>query len=210
MAKKIDLTGKKFHKLTVICDSGIRTKHRQRLWECLCDCGKVILLSTGHLGGTQKSCGCLKKMKEKIKSENSFRNNNTYNTWSSMRDRCNNKNNKNYHNYGGRGIKVCKRWDSFTDFHKDMGGKPKSTSLERIDNNKGYSPTNCKWATRKEQARNTRKNVFWTDEGITLTVAEWSEKTNISYQTLYNRVNYRGWTIKKALTTAPLSKTSYK
>ena len=80
----------------------------------------------------------------------------TYSSWSSMKHRCNNSNNAGYHLYGGRGIKVCEQWNEFRGFLKDMGVRPKETSLDRIDSNKGYTPENCRWATAKEQGRNTR------------------------------------------------------
>lgn len=98
-----------------------------------------------------------------------------YSTWSSMMQRCNSPGNPAYHNYGGRGIKVCKRWRTFENFYADMGKKPLGVDLDRIDNNKGYSLKNCRWASRKENIRNTRVAVRIRINGITKNAAEWAE-----------------------------------
>jgi hypothetical protein len=117
-----------------------------------------------------------------------------------MRQRCSDPNAYQYHRYGGRGIKVCARWKCFENFLADMGERPsKAHSLDRIDNDKGYSPKNCRWATRKEQGRNCATNRRVTFRGRTLTVIEWSEMTGISQDVLLSRFN-NGWSIRRALT----------
>lgn len=127
-------------------------------------------------------------------------------TYKSMLARCYNKSHTSYAAYGGRGIKVCKRWlrgvgdkTGFECFLEDMGPRPKGKSIDRKDNNKGYSPNNCSWASRIQQQNNTRRNVTVTWDGMTRTVAQWSRALNIPDQCLRDRLN-RGWTIKRALT----------
>jgi hypothetical protein len=119
-----------------------------------------------------------------------------------MFSRCSNPNNRFYHAYGGRGIVVCERWkSSFKNFLSDMGEAPSGKSIERIDNNKGYCKSNCKWATRKEQQRNMRSNHLKTFDGETKCIAEWAEEFNIKPVTLWSRLYKYGWSIEKALLT---------
>lgn len=121
--------------------------------------------------------------------------------WTNMKSRCNNPQNLHYGDYGGRGIKVCKRWDKRLNFIKDMGPSyKKRLQIERIDNNKGYSPRNCRWATTVEQARNKRNNHNITFNGETKSMAEWADALNMSYSALICRINKYNWDIKKAFT----------
>lgn len=123
--------------------------------------------------------------------------------WCSMKQRCSNPKAVQFANYGGRGIQVCQRWMKFDNFLADMGFRPsREHSLDRIDNSKGYSPDNCRWATHQEQQRNIRTNVRVTFQGLDLTVAEWSAKTGIPASALYQRFD-EGWDAARALTTAP-------
>lgn len=124
-----------------------------------------------------------------------------YKSWISAKSRCKNENDKDYKNYGGRGIKVCKRWkNSFEKFYKDMGDKPSAEhSLDRINVNGNYEPSNCKWSTIIEQNNNRRTNLFLTLNGVTLTKRNWSRKLNIPESTLFNRLK-RGWSVEKSLT----------
>lgn len=118
-----------------------------------------------------------------------------------MKRRCNDPNNKEYKNYGARGIKVCKKWNKFKNFLKDMGEPPSSKhKIDRIDNNKGYYKSNCRWATQREQARNTRRNRLLTFKNKTQLMIEWSEEMNIQYKVLSDRINKLKWSVEKALT----------
>ncbi len=123
-----------------------------------------------------------------------------YNSWKSMRQRCDNPNRADYKYYGGKGIVYCKRWDSFQQFISDMGHPPtKKHTIDRIDNDIGYNPDNCKWATRTEQGKNTSivKRIEY--NGEKKSIIDWAKKFNIKPQTLYSRLNRSKWSIEKAL-----------
>lgn len=173
----------------------------------LCDCGnrKVILVESVSEGKTG-SCGCLRSEESSsrlIKHGNAKRGNEspTWATWQSMRRRCAYKNSNRWDMYGGRGITVCDRWrDSFEAFLEDMGPRPEGCSIDRIDNSKGYSKENCRWASAKEQARNRKSSVLIEFNGKTQCITEWAEEIGIAVGTLYQRL-HKGWSVEKALTT---------
>lgn len=123
-----------------------------------------------------------------------------HNIWSLMKRRCNNPTSEAYGRYGGRGIKVCDRWESFDNFYIDMGEPPVGTTLDRIDNDKGYEPNNCRWATREVQSRNRRDNVNLTHEDRTMCMGDWASYLELDAETLRSRL-VRGWSVKEALTT---------
>jgi len=171
---------------------------------CRCDCGKKkeIALSSLKRGLTQ-SCGCYRKEKGPANKRHGLHASRTYKAWLSMRQRCCNPNNPHYKNYGGRGITIDPCWDTFDQFLADMGQSPDGMSIERIDNEKGYGPDNCKWASRLEQGRNTRKCRVITHGGKTQTLSEWADEYGINRQTLGKRLD-NGWDMERALTQSPL------
>lgn len=123
-----------------------------------------------------------------------------YAVWASMRQRCLNPHNRQWKHYGGRGIKVSESWDSFNAFYKSMGARPSSShSIERIDNDGNYEPGNCRWATRKEQNNNTRRNRLIDVGGTTKTLSEWIAESSINSSTVRQRFYVYGWPIEKAL-----------
>jgi len=126
----------------------------------------------------------------------------TYQIWKSMIKRCSNSNDRYYANYGGRGIKVCHRWKKFENFLKDMGEKPNGMTLDRIDNNGHYCMENCRWATRKQQMRNTRRNRLITINNKTKCLSEWCEELCLNYHRTKKRLN-RGWPVEEAFDIVP-------
>lgn len=125
-----------------------------------------------------------------------------YRKWAGMMNRCGNQKDRNWPNYGGRDITVCDRWRDFLNFLEDMGEPPEGTTLDRIDNEKGYTPRNCRWATPKQQARNRRTNTMLSFRGRTMCVAEWAEELGWSQVCIISRLE-RGWTIERTLTQIP-------
>jgi hypothetical protein len=156
--KYFDLTGKKFGMLQVIERSDEKFVGSVG-WKCLCACGaKTIVRGTNLYNNTTKSCGCLRRqLTSQRRTTHGLTKSPTWRSWSSMKTRCNNPNYSESHSYKGRGIKICDRWDKFENFLQDMGERPKGTSLDRIDVNGNYEPSNCRWATKDEQAQNKRK-----------------------------------------------------
>lgn len=127
----------------------------------------------------------------------------TYKVWQAMHQRCGNLNNPGFHRYGGRGIKVCDRWNSFENFLADMGEKPAGMFIERVDNDGDYEPSNCRWATRSEQQRNRRNNRVVTHAGVTLCLKDWALRVGMPPNTLYGRLD-KGWDFERAITAPPV------
>lgn len=182
---------------------GWKIKRHMAVYEC--DCGTRFVMQCRSEKGTV-SCGCFARetARELLTGNTHQRTHNAggtgaYKSWLSMRGRCNDENNNEYHRYGGRGISVCEQWSSFEVFLKDMGPRPDGMSIDRVDPNGNYEPSNCKWSTPKEQSRNKRNNVVLTIDGESKTVVEWSEAENAaSDKNIYNRIRL-GWTHKEAV-----------
>ena len=123
----------------------------------------------------------------------------TYAIWKGIRKRCLNPNDANFMHYGARGIAVCKRWGNFSSFLEDMGEAPEGASIDRIDVNGNYEPSNCRWANKTEQMNNMRTNLFYRFYGKTLTLKQWCEELGVPYQRVYQRIFKLGWPPSKAL-----------
>lgn len=211
-----DLTGKKINRLTVIKRVD-NSRWNETRWLCKCDCGKEVIATYGKIAyGHTKSCGCLAKdIFVKNVTKHKLRNTRLYNIWANMKQRCNNPNQKAYKYYGARGIKVCDEWlNSFENFyhwaikngyekHLQKFGN-KNTTIDRIDVNGNYEPSNCKWSTQKEQSLNKTNNHLIKYNNEEHTISEWAIIKNLTKSTIYHRLQ-RGWSVEKTLTT-PLKK----
>ncbi len=202
MPKLIDLTGKKFGRLTVLGRTK-NSKKRYVEWKCRCECGAITVVQGGNLkNGATKSCGCLANiLSKKRKLIHGMSYTPEYIIWNNMKNRCLNPKDKNYKNYGGRGIKIYPEWiESFQTFLDYVGLRPTPKHMiERIDNNKGYFPGNVTWALRKEQNNNKRNNHPITIGKITLNICQWGRKMGIDPTIISVRINRLGWPPEKAV-----------
>jgi hypothetical protein len=196
-----DLRGFTFGRLRVIrvASHGTRT-----YWRCECICGKLTDVYASSLArGLTRSCGCLRReaTSKRVRKHGHAvgRKTATYNVWKGMRKRCSNPNDHKFKDYGGRGIRVCKRWEKFENFLADMGEKPKGKSIDRVNNNGNYEPENCRWATPTEQARNSRKVRILDYKGTALSLAEWAEKLGLCPKLTSQRIVRDGWSTERAL-----------
>lgn len=181
--------------------AAIQIKAQSSYQLCRCDCGieRFVLVRSLRHGGTQ-SCGCLSKelaAARKLTHGHARRihgrsGTKAYRTWNHMMSRCTNPRVNNYADYGGRGIKVCERWQKFENFLEDMGEPPPRASIDRVDNDGNYEPGNCEWRTPREQSSNRRNNILVTHAGTSLILSEWARVTGISYAVLLWRFK-RNW-----------------
>lgn len=198
-----DLKGQKFGRLLVLERS--ESKHGCSYWLCQCDCGNSpTVISYNLISGKAKSCGCLqrelaaKQGKNNTKHGNSRRSGSTrlYAIWNNMKARCTNPKTEGYERYGGRGITICNEWindfTSFLEWAMENGYNDELT-IDRIDSNGNYEPSNCRWATKKVQSNNRSSNRIVEINGNRKTLAEWSDYSGISLQTLCHRLNHLGW-----------------
>lgn len=193
MPKRIDLTGEKFGRLTVISRDE-NDKYRCSHWRCRCDCGreKVISISNLRSGGTQ-SCGCLMIERTREKSTtHGMRNTRLYHIWISMKQRCNNRNNHAYKHYGGRGITICSEWldkeKGFINFYNwaMANGYADSLSIDRINPDGNYEPSNCRWANAQEQTDNRRCSKTFAYAGVKYkSISDASRQLGIHYMALW-------------------------
>lgn len=200
-----NLTGEKFGRLTVIgvsrkAESGNRERY---YWRCKCDCGNEKEVRTDCLtNGLVKSCGCLKKDQDKINltkyHKHKLSHTKLWDTYYGMKSRCYDKTDKRYSDYGGRGIEICPEWlENFENFVSWSleNGFDDNLQIDRIDNDSGYSPRNCRWISIKENCRNRRSNVMIEYQGKMITLVELSEILNIPYKTAYSK--YRKYGVKR-------------
>lgn len=202
--KAKDMTGQTFGKLTVLEYAGVRNTNAH--WLCRCECGRQTIVIGLHLRqGRSRSCGnaSCKAPKQRIgKGSNCNLSRSTeYVIWNGIIHRCTNPNYGSYRNYGARGIKVCERWLDFQNFLADMGERPAGMSIDRIDNDGDYCPENCRWATQKEQARNTRSIRLLEFRGRKQPVSAWCEELGLPSSTLKNRLDTLGWSVERSLAT---------
>ena len=198
------MTGQKFGKLTAIKRAG-RNKSGKIIWQCHCDCGnKELLIPTGNLrSGNSTQCWRCKSDEMIIHHCNNKR---ILAIWNGMRGRCYNPNDDAYGDYGGRGIKICDEWlDDIRNFEEwsMKNGYSDELTIDRINNNGNYEPSNCRWTTMTVQARNRRGNVMLTYKGETKTVYEWEKELGVSRQTIQNRIA-RGITDEEEIFAKPV------
>lgn len=204
-----DLTNQKFSRLLVVRKADPAPNGRTQ-WVCRCDCGREATIYANRLKrGNTTSCGCAKLERVKLMSEAKVthgcaRNNNRsaeYKIWTRVVSRTTNPKNPGYVNYGGRGIHLCRTWLIFENFLRDMGERPSPNhTLERKNNNLGYEPENCCWATRTQQQRNRRNTVSVTYLGENRPLAEWAEIVGIKYSILWKRINELKIPTERAMT----------
>lgn len=178
MPSRIDITGQRFSRLTVIEQVG--RKHNRPLWKCLCDCGNEVYVLAGNLRrGQPRSCGCIRTKHgcSHSKKQNVSR---EYRSWNGARNRCRNPKDKSFQRYGGRGISFSEKWDDFAVFLTDMGECPPGLTLDRIDNDGNYEPGNCRWTTHREQSANRRNTQRYEFDGCMLTRTEMAERLKVS------------------------------
>lgn len=193
MRSKTDIKGERFGRLVVVKYVG---KVENRLsWECLCDCGntKTVFANNLRVGHTT-SCGCRQReLASKRQTTHGATGTPEFEAWCSIHKRCNNPSNRAFASYGGRGISVCSRWSSFDNFLFDMGNKPTSLhSIDRINNDLGYAPDNCRWATYTTQNRNKRSNRILIIHGISKCVSDWAELSPVNAIAIFARL-YDRW-----------------
>lgn len=199
--KAKDLMGKRFGKLVVISRFPENAKNGKSRWLCKCDCGKEsIVVGTQLTRGNTKSCGC--KRYETKNQTHGMKHTRIYSIWCDMKKRCNNPKSKNYNRYGGSGITVCSEWSkNFVAFYEwsMLNNYNDSLTIDRIDNSKGYSPSNCRWVTRKEQNNNRSNNINVTYQGRTQTLKQWCDELNLKYKLIRSRMKDIGMTFEEAI-----------
>lgn len=195
----IDLTGKRFGRLTILRKSEDSRKS-SIYWKCKCDCGAIKDIDGSHLRrGYTNSCGCIRKEG----NHNYEKHKRLYGIWSHIKTRCTNKKYDKYKYYGGKGVSVCSEWDNFDNFKNWAldNGYSEELTIDRINVNGNYEPSNCRWVDIKTQCRNRTSNLLVEYKGKEITLVELSEITGLSYRLLWDRykVGDRGDRLKRAL-----------
>lgn len=188
--------GDKFGKLTII-EQGGSDKFSNKIWKCACECGSIVEVTAHNLRkGRTTSCGCIKRVSDEHKK--------LYQVWKGMRARCYSPYHPSYQWYGERGIKVCEEWkNNFVSFKQWAlaNGFQMNLTIERIDFNGNYEPSNCKWIERSEQSSNTRRTIKIEYNGQTHHLKQWAKILGINYETLRSRIRDLGWSVERAFTT---------
>lgn len=206
------LVGCRFGRLVVDEFAGIRNRHYY--WRCQCDCGQKTMVDAGKLrSGHTQSCGCLLN-ERRVESHTTHGHakqgarSAEYGIWVSMRQRCNSESSSSYGRYGARGVKVCSRWGSFSVFLEDMGPRPSALhSIERINVNGDYEPSNCKWIESRLQARNRRESVIVNYRNSQTQLSGLCESKGLNYHAVWQRLHRLGWTVERAIDTPIREKT---
>ena len=208
MGKLIDLTGQRFGRLVVVerAEYYIRANgDRASRWLCRCDCGQTTVVRQTNLkSGHIMSCGCLRaEMTIQRNLKHGKCQTRLYRIWESMKQRCFDADSKNFIRYGGRGIKMCDEWTDFDTFYKWSieNGYSDDLSIDRIDNNGNYEPSNCRWTHAKQQANNRRSSALVTYNGKTQTLHMWADELGIEYKKLWARIHQCKWPLEKAFGT---------
>ena len=199
MGKFIDLTGQKFGRWQVVCKS-----KKYGYFDCICDCGTTRSVNAySLLHGKTKSCGCyMKEQVSKSSTKHGDSSTRLHRIWRCMLSRCETKSQSVYRHYGGRGIKVCDEWHNYLSFRQWAieNNYTDALTLDRINVDGNYTPSNCRWVTMKEQANNTRANKHIVYKNVSRTLSEWSEITKINAGTISYRLKH-GWDTEAALFT---------
>ena len=199
-----DITNQKFGKLTVI-KRGENTPKGLATWICQCDCGNIVNVRGSDLRkGHTKSCGCASRnFFAKVIFKHGFCGTRLHKIWWNIQDRCYNPKVPNYYLYGGRGVKMCQEWlDDFLDFRNwaMANGYDDTLTIDRIDVNGNYEPSNCRWITYKAQNRNKRTNRIIKYDNKEMCLSDWAKELNVDRKTLSDRLK-KGWSIQKAFST---------
>ena len=197
-----NMVGDRFVRLTVVSFAGAKSGNAQ--WNCLCDCGNGVTVSRPNLlSGNTQSCGCLNSTlasdrrsthRHTAGKSSGKRPSRTYAIWAGILFRC-----RHHKNYAGRGITVCDRWHSFENFLGDMGEAQSGRSIDRINNNLGYSPDNCRWSSPTTQSRNRRSSRVITYSGVSMTLAAWAEFTKLRNYAISHAIDRSHLTVGAAL-----------